>query len=243
MPIRVGIIIQCRLNSQRLPGKSLFRLGKHTVVEHTFNNAIKSGLANDCLVIIPETPENYLLEDYLKLKSIPYALGSENNLVSRHLLAAHANNFDYIVRIPADNPLPHHAEVDRIIHHHISQNKNGFSTNLTEIFNSGYPDGIGAEVFSTELLSKIDQDLASVEDLEHVHLNFFNYTTQLIRREDVSVSTVNCPPNFARPDIKLDINTYLDFQYFEDMFNYFQNDNFDITDIIRWHDSVKMLQT
>ena len=136
MPIRVGIIIQCRLNSQRLPGKSLLRLGKRSVVEHTFNNAIKSGLVNDCLVIIPETPENYLLEDYLKSKSIPYALGSENNLVSRHLLAAHVNNFDYIVRIPADNPLPHHAEVDRIINHHISQNKNGFSTNLTEIFNS-----------------------------------------------------------------------------------------------------------
>jgi spore coat polysaccharide biosynthesis protein SpsF len=240
MAVRVGILIQCRLNSKRLPGKSLMRLGEHSLVEHTFNNAMKSRLASDCLVIIPDTSENNKLAEHLKEKSIPFFRGSESNLVSRHLIAANLNNLDVIVRIPADNPLPHHAEVDRIISHHIAHNMFGFSSNLTEIFNSGYPDGIGAEVFSTELIHKIDQKLALAEDLEHVHLSFFNYATQNVRRSDIKVSTVKCPPEFARPDIRLDINTQKDFEYFEDMFYFFQDNFFDINDIIKWHDSINL---
>jgi len=240
MSIKIGIIIQCRLNSQRLPGKSLMRLGKWSLVEHTFNNAIKSSLANDCVIIIPDTPENNLLEEYLKEKSIPFMVGSEDNLVSRHLVAAYAYRFDFIVRIPADNPFPHHAEVDKIIEHHISQNIHGFSTNLSEIFNSGYPDGIGAEVFSTEILDKIDQKNASARDLEHVHLNFFDYASQKARSSDIKISTVKCSPIFARPDIRLDVNTPEDFRYFQDMFDFFQRAEFDINDIIKWHDSIDL---
>jgi len=32
------------------------------------------------------------------------------------------------------------------------QNPNGFSSNLAQVNNSGYLDGIGAEIFSTKLL-------------------------------------------------------------------------------------------
>ena len=45
-------------------------------------------------------------------------------------------------------------EIDKIIKHHITQKK-VFSSNLTNIFKSGYPDGIGAEVFDFDTLKNI----------------------------------------------------------------------------------------
>jgi spore coat polysaccharide biosynthesis protein SpsF (cytidylyltransferase family) len=90
------------------------------------------------------------------------------------------------------------------------------------------------------LLRKIDQSRATAYELEHVHLNFFDYTSQKPKSSDVKVSTVTCPPSFARPDIRLDINTNQDLQYFKDMFSFFEGSNFDITDIIKWHDSIDL---
>ena len=238
MPLKIGIIIQCRMDSKRLPGKSLMRIGDKSLIEHTYYNAIKSKLAHDCIVAIPNTPDNEVLAMYLKNNSIPFISGSENNLVSRHLLVSEAKNFDLIVRIPGDNPLPHQSEVDRIIAHHCTQNAQGFSTNLSEVFNSGYPDGIGAELFSHEILNEVNQSLATAQELEHVHLNFFNYATQKPTNDEIKVSTIKCPNDFARPDIRLDINNKLDLEYFRDMFSHFENSEFNINDILQWHDSL-----
>jgi len=237
--LKIGIVIQCRLNSKRLPGKSLMKIGGKSLIEHSYLNAIKSELAHDCFVAIPNTNENNELAEYLNKKSIPFIRGSEQNLVARHLLASDKGNFEIIVRIPGDNPLPHYKEVDRIIKHHCSENIQGFSTNLSEIFSSGYPDGIGAEVFTRETLLKVDQKSAGSNKLEHLHLNFFNYKTQKSVNKNVRVSTIKCPSDFARPDIRLDINTEQDLQYIRQMYDYFNISDFSINDIIRWHDLTK----
>jgi spore coat polysaccharide biosynthesis protein SpsF len=236
MAQKIGIVIQCRLNSLRLPGKVLLPLGKFTIVEHVYRNATKSKLASECIVAIPETKNNENLAQYLKNKSIPFIMGSEENLVSRHLTVAKQTNLDIIVRIPADNPLPHASEIDRIIHHHTSENIAGFSSNLQQVYNSGYPDGIGAEVFSFEILNQINQKESLKSELEHLHLNFFDYSSQTPKSSSIKVSTVFCPKNFARPDIRLDVNTLEDYQYFSDMFDYFGDSDFDICDIIKWND-------
>ena len=55
---------------------------------------------------------------------------------------------------------------------------------------------------------------------------------------EIKVSTIHCPNDFARPDIRLDINNKLDLQYFRDMFRHFENSEFNINDIIQWHDSL-----
>jgi len=234
--VRIGIVIQCRIDSTRLPGKSLMTLGGKTLIEHTYLNSIKSKMIDECLVAIPNSNENIELAEFLNAKSIPFIVGSTDDLISRHITAAEKHNLDLIVRIPGDNPLPHASEVDRIIDFHIKNNSNGFSTNLSEIFGSGYPDGIGAEIFSFESLISINQSLTSAEEKEHVHLNFLDYKTQIAKPGFV-VKTVKCPKEFARPDIRLDINTDADFTYFEEMFNYFNRETLDIRDIIVWHDN------
>ena len=45
---------------------------------------------------------------------------------------------------------------------------------LAEINNSGYPDGIGAEIFDFSILKDAIKKCPEPEKREHVHLNFYN---------------------------------------------------------------------
>ena len=150
-----------------------------------------------------------------------------------------ANDADVIVRIPADNATPQPEEIDRIIDHHLSLNRRGFSSNLSVINNSGYPDGIGAEVFEFSLLTEVNKMSRDPFKREHVHLNFFNYETgEAVDAEWCPISTVQCPQEFRRPDLILDVNTKDQYDFMVELYEalYLRNSHFDITDIINWYD-------
>ena len=235
----VVAIVQARMGSTRLPGKSLMLLAGTPLVGRVLER-IRSATKIDKLVLaIPDNIENDPLETLGKSYGVQIFRGSEIDLVDRYYNAAKNLSCKYVVRIPADNPTPQGSEIDRIIDHHLSLNRPGFSSNLAEIYGSRYPDGIGAEIFDFELLEEISADFSDSKKREHVHLNFFDYATQKAVDENwCPISTVHCPSDFARPDIILDVNTQRQFEYMANLYKelYPSNPNFDIKDIINWHD-------
>jgi spore coat polysaccharide biosynthesis protein SpsF len=171
---------------------------------------------------------------------IKVSRGSENDVLERYYFAALESSADYIVRIPADNPVSQPEEIDRIIVHHLNLRRPGFSSNLAEVNCSGYPDGIGAEIFDFSLLEKAWQSNSEPEQREHVHLNFFNYKTgKAVDESWCPISSPVCPNGFARPDLILDVNEKEQYEYFVNMYDdlYFKNPLFGIFEIIKWHDS------
>ena len=104
-----------------------------------------------------------------------------------------------------------------------------------------YPDGIGAEVFSFDLLHKAWLKNLGQKYREHVHLNFFDYESQLAFDETTCpVKTISCPELFRRPDIILDINTLSQYEFAKKLYEYLypKNKTFAIQDILQWHDTV-----
>ena len=171
--------------------------------------------------------------------------GSEDDLVDRHYRAAEKFHARYVVRIPADNPTPQSSEIDKIIEHHLRLGTVGFSSNLAEVFGSRYPDGIGAEIFDFELLEESWKNETNPKKREHVHLNFFDYGTQIPVDSDwCPVSTVQCPEEFARPDLILDVNTLQQYRYMAQLYEdlYRKDIRFSIQEIIAWHDKLESLQ-
>ena len=238
--MKIVVIVQARMGSTRLPGKSLMLLAGKPLVGRVIER-IRTATKIDKLVLaIPDNIENNPLETLGKSYGVQIFRGSEIDLVDRYYNAAKNLSCKYVVRIPADNPVPQGSEIDRIIDHHLSLNRPGFSSNLAEIYGSRYPDGIGAEIFDFELLEEISADFSDSKKREHVHLNFFDYATQKAVDENwCPISTVHCPSDFARPDIILDVNTQIQFEYMANLYKelYPSNPNFDIKDIIRWHDN------
>lgn len=239
MSSKVTAIVQARMGSTRLPGKSMMLLAGKPLVQRVLERIKNANKIDELILAIPNTRENEELEKLGKNLNVTIFKGSEQDLVDRYFQAALQSKSDYVVRIPADNPVPEGTEIDRIISHHLSLGRKGFSSNLAEIFDSKYPDGIGAEIFDVDLLEQVHKSELDSLKREHVHLNFFDYTKQMPVDECwCPISTINCPEEFARPDLILDVNTKDQYVYMAKMYDelYPSNPNFGIKDIIDWHD-------
>lgn len=196
---------------------------------------------DDIVLAIPDTAKDSVLSKLGDDYDIKVFAGSENDLVERYYQAAVAHKADIVGRLPADNATPEPSEIDRIVNHHLSLGRRGFSSNLTEIDNSGYPDGIGAEMFDFSLLAEARERHTDPRQREHVHLNFFDYgVPKAIDPTWCPISTIMCPPEFRRPDLVLDVNTREQYEFMRQLYQdiYPRNPNFHITDIIRWYDDV-----
>lgn len=100
----IGIIVQARMGSTRLPGKILkpFYGGK-TLLETLLGNLHKVEGAK-VIVATSVNENNDPLETFLSEKGELVYRGSENDVLDRFIKAAEANDVDGIVRICSDNP-------------------------------------------------------------------------------------------------------------------------------------------
>jgi len=195
---------------------------------------------DEIVLAIPDTPDNVPLQKLGIEYGIRVFQGSENDLVDRYLHAALSVRADIVVRLPADNATPQWNEIDRIVDYHINLNRPGFSSNICDFWNSGYPDGIGAEVFDICLLADIARKNLSAYNREHVHTNFFNYELgQPVDSRWCPVSTVKCAEKIRRPDLVLDVNTQSQYDFIKELYDalYVKNPKFGILDIINWYDN------
>jgi len=241
MKKRVVLIVQARIGSARLPGKSMMDLAGAPLVGRILERVKRCQRVDEIVLAIPNTPQDNVLEELGRSYGIAVFCGSENDLIERFYQAALRYDADVVGRLPADNATPEPAEIDRIANHHLSLGCRGFSSNLTEVFGSGYPDGIGAEMFDFSLLAEARDRCPDAGKREHVHLNFFDYATQQAVDEDwCPVSTISCPVEFRRPDLILDVNTQEQLEFIRQLYEdiYPKNPDFHITDIIKWYDNI-----
>lgn len=194
---RVVLIIQARMGSTRLPGKSMMDLAGAPLVGRILERVKRCKKLDDIILAIPDTEADAALKKLAESYDIKVYAGSEHDLVERYYQAAQMSGADIIGRLPADNATPEPSEIDRIVEHHLSLQRRGFSSNLSVIDDSGYPDGIGAEMFDASLLSEAREMHHDPRQREHVHLNFYDYAAGTsVDEEWCPVSTVKCPIEF-----------------------------------------------
>jgi len=238
---RVVLIIQARMGSSRLPGKSMMDLAGAPLVGRILERVKRCTCLDDIVLAIPDTENDAVLRELGESYGVKVFAGSENNLVERYYQAALWSNADVIGRLPADNVTPEPSEIDKIVKYHLSLGYPAFSSNLAEIDSSEYPDGIGAEMFDFPLLEEVRKRGPDAQQREHVHLNFYDYSTGVVvDREWCPVSTIKCPEAFRRPDLILDVNTQQQYELMRQLYKYLypKNPNFHITDIIRWYEEI-----
>lgn len=237
---KVDLIIQARMGSTRLPGKSLMNLYGEPLVGRILERVKRCKNVNDIILAIPDTNLNKPLKQLADDYEVFCFQGSEDNLLERYFRAAKLYHSNFICRLPADNATPEPLEIDKLIEFHLSHNQNGFSSNLAEINNSGYPDGIGIEIFSFPLLKEIYLNCTDHNKKEHIHLNFYDYSNGVaVNQKKYPVKTILCPSEYRRPDLVLDINTLEQYQFINKLYTdlYPKNSEFSIIDIIDWYDN------
>lgn len=239
MSQKVIMVVQARVGSIRLPGKSMMELAGEPLVGRILERLLRCKKIDEIILAIPKTAENNVLEKLADKYGIKVFRGSENDLVDRYYQAAKKFNANIVGRFPADNPVPEPNEIDRIIEFHKNSNYS-FSSNLSEVNCNGYPDGIGAEMIDFEALKTVWEECRDPNLREHVHLNFYNYSEQKQVDSRFIVGACECPKRFRRPELILDVNTQEQYEFIRQIYDYFYNNNpnFDIIDILNWYDEI-----
>ena len=236
---KVVLIIQARMSSTRLPGKSMMPLADKPLVYRMVERLKNCKKIDEIVIATSDQPEDQVLVELAKELQISYFQGNLLDVRDRYLKAAENFQADFIIRIPADNPMPDSNEIDKLIEFHLEHNPTGFSSNLAQVNNSGYLDGIGAEIFSTKLLQESLARSSSETVKEHIHRNFFDYSSQApVDSSWCPIASPKAPAELRRPDIILDVNTMDDYTKIKRIYDhlYPQNPNFTTVDVINFID-------
>jgi spore coat polysaccharide biosynthesis protein SpsF len=230
---RVVAIIQARMGSKRLPGKSMADLAGKPLLWHVLQRVKRSKKIDTIVLATTAKKEDDVLIGVARECGVSVFRGSENDLVDRYYQAAKKYKADIVVRIGADNPCLEPSEIDRIIEFH-KRGGSDFSTNTQSIDENGYPDGLGAEVFDFGILEKLWKITKEPRHREHVHSYFYENSDKFI------LKTIPCPAEFSRPDLKLDVNTDEELAFLRALYEYLypRKKDFHITDIIKWYDNI-----
>ena len=196
-------IIQARMGSTRLPGKVLMPFHGKSIIQWVVERVKNATRLEKVIVSIPDTSDNDILESHLKAFNYVIFRGSEDDLVKRFYDASRRYPSDAIVRVCADNPLICPKEVDRLIDY-FKMNECDYAYNHIPLKNN-YPDGLGAEICSAEILYRIHSKANKPSQREHV----FNYIWD--NQEQFKIKTFNPPDSLAHPELKFDVDTKEDY--------------------------------
>lgn len=197
--IRIGIIIQARMGSTRLPGKVLKPVGRRPLLGLVLGRLERLEHAATVVVATTTLAEDDVIEAFCRQQCVECFRGSELNVLQRYFLCAEAHGFDQIVRLTADNPFTDIVELDGLIRMHLDANAD-FSHSFASL-----PVGVGAEVFSFAALRESYRCGRALHHLEHVD-------EYMLENPDVFVTREYLAPNAKRrPEIRLTVDTQVDY--------------------------------
>ena len=160
----IGIIIQARINSSRLPRKVLKKIEGKTVLEHVIERIKKVQNCSKIILATTDKKQDDILERMAKKLNIPVFRGSEDDVLDRYYQAAKLFKIDPIIRITADCPLIDSRVVERAIDIYLKGNYDYVSNIRPPTF----PDGLDVEIFSFKALEKSWKEAGMRSEREHV---------------------------------------------------------------------------
>ena len=223
--MNVGII-QARTGSSRLPGKIMMKTEGKTMLEHMIERVSKSKKL-DKIVIATTTKENDdVIVSLAKQLKIDYFRGSEDDVLDRYYKASKQFDADVVVRLCSDSPLLDGKIIDDVVEEYLSSDYD-FVGNLSPSPRT-FPDGLGVEVFSSELLADAHENAKKPSEREHV--TFYMW----MQPQKFKIHRVDYKNDSSKYRFNLDYVE--DYNFLTKIFeNFYQKDkNFNLDEVIQW---------
>jgi spore coat polysaccharide biosynthesis protein SpsF (cytidylyltransferase family) len=165
MAIEVLAIIQARMGSTRLPGKTLARIEGKPLLEHVINRVRFCESIDKIIVATTMNPEDKEIISVTERMGVETYAGSPEDVLDRFYKAAVLCDGKTIVRITADDPFKDPRIIDEIVEFYLAHQEYDYVSNTVK---PTFPIGIDVEVFSFEALERAWQETESVTEREHV---------------------------------------------------------------------------
>lgn len=202
-------IIQARMDSSRLPGKVLFRLGDYKVLELVHDRVRKSNI-DEIVVATTWNPLDNEIELFCENNSIKCFRGSEDDVLDRVYNCAHKHNADILIEITADCPFVDYRHINEMLG--FFDNNDAAFQYVSNCFPRSWADGFDVQIYNYFVLY-------SLEVLKN------NKNNKNINREHVGWNIQNCdenkysnfkhypaPQKYRLPHIGLTLDTKEDFE-------------------------------
>lgn len=165
-------IIQARMSSRRLPGKTLKLLCGYPMLRYVIDNILKSKKIKKIIVATSLLKKDDQIVHFCKINKIEYFRGNLKNVASRFYHILKNKKYKSFVRISGDSPLIDYKLLDRLINIY----NNGKFDICTNVMNRSFPKGQSIEVFSTNIFLQNFFNIKNYFYLEHVTKYFYkNY--------------------------------------------------------------------
>ncbi len=161
----IDCIIQARMGSSRLPGKTLMELeNKKTTLDFVIEQLSFSKLINRVVIATTSLDKDNVIEQKARTLGINCFRGSETDVLDRYYRCAKEFEMKTIVRITADCPIIDPIIVDKVI----EQFQSGDYDYAANIIFRTYPVGTDTEIFSFNSLERCWNEAKQPSEREHV---------------------------------------------------------------------------
>lgn len=163
--MKTAAIIQVRMGSTRLPGKSLEKIADQSLIEHVIDRTKACRLVDTVTIATTDRSEDDVFIPIAKRKGIHLYRGSSEDVLDRYYQAATIERCDVVARITADDPFKDPTIIDRAIHQVVSSQGVDYASNTLD---PTYPEGLDIEVFTYRALERAWFEGKKASEREHV---------------------------------------------------------------------------
>lgn len=215
----IGIIIQARTGSTRLPQKVLLDLQGKPILKMVLQQAQKIKKTQKIIIATTTNPNDDKIVNFCKENNVICFRGSEKNVLERYYLCAKEHSLDLIVRITSDCPFIDPKIVEKLIN--LSLKTSADYTSLQDGNERLFAHGLDAEVIKFSALKTAYEQATTDFDKEHVCT--FLYKTN---RQNFIIKTLKPTKNEYSKDLRITIDTADDLRLARELIKFLPKDFF-----------------
>jgi spore coat polysaccharide biosynthesis protein SpsF len=196
----VGLVVQARMGSTRLPGKVLRPVGHLPLLGHVIGRL--DLLAHRWPVVVATSTDarDDAIVAWCQQAGVATFRGSEQDVLDRYIKCARNSDFQHVVRLTADNPFTDMSELDRLVQLHLT---GGFD--YAHSFGM-MPLGVGAEIITRSALERSHIEGHDPHHREHVN-EYIQEHPELFR-----IGVLDVQADKRAPNLRLTVDTEEDWR-------------------------------
>jgi spore coat polysaccharide biosynthesis protein SpsF len=193
---RVGLVLQARVGSTRLPRKVLLDVRGRPVLVHDVDRMSRIEGVDELVVATTHLPEDDAIVECLSDNGldVPVFRGSPEDVLDRFYRAAIARGYDVIVRVTSDCPLADPRVSALVVRRLLADDLAYCANNMPRT----YPHGLDTEALTLATLEAAWREARAPQEREHV--------TPFVRASPhrFPMANVRCPEDLAHIRLTLD---------------------------------------
>lgn len=227
--MKVVCVTAVRMNSSRLPGKTLVEVDGRPLLGHLLDRLKSSKCIDKLVVATTDLSEDKPIEQYCQENAVACFRGSQNDVLERITCAYLSHGADVGVMVYGDGPMIDPEIIDKAIE--LYQSFRSFDFVGNDLITT-FPAGMEVEVFSVDALCR-SRSLCTENDIREHGTLFLRQHPDLFR-----IHNFEAEGTLRRPELFLEVDTQEDLEVFGQVVKHLKDiKSFSLDEIINFVDT------